>query len=49
MTPLPITILSASGSDFGQNCFAIAWLIITTGGAAPSSSSVNARPRSTGM
>ena len=49
MRPLPIQILSFSGSAFGQNRFAIASLMTTTGGAAPSSRSVKARPRSTGI
>ena len=31
ITPLPITMRSFSGSPFGQNCFAIASLMITTG------------------
>ena len=34
-SPLPMVIRSASGSPFGQNRFAIAWLMIATPGAPP--------------
>ena len=34
MTPFPIQIFSFSGSPLGQKRLAIAWLMITTGGAA---------------
>ena len=40
---------SDSGSPFGQNCFAIASLMIATGGELFVSRSLNARPRFTGI
>ena len=49
ITPLPITSRSASGSAFGQYCFAIASLITTTGVDVLVSRSLNVRPRFTGI
>ena len=49
MMPLPIQILSFSGSPLGQNRFAIAWLMSTAGAPAALSCSLNVRPRSTGI
>ena len=48
MMPRPMTSRSDNGSSF-QYCLAIASLITTTGGAAPSSPSFNPRPRLIGI
>ena len=45
ITPRPMMSRSESGSPFGQNCFAIASLMIATGGESFVSRSVNVRPR----
>ena len=50
MTPLPITSRSLSGSaPFFQNSLAIASLMMTTGGPALLSRSLNVRPRLIGI
>ncbi len=49
ITPRPMISRSFSGSPFGQKRFAIASLIITTGGELFVSRSLKARPRLTGI